>query len=470
MTEAEALAARLKLAPGRLARRRTVQSRRRDPKLRRAREAVAGRVRPELTRGDVYAPYWWDVRLFTLGSIDETVIRFKPDGMPNGFAHRVAETYVRDPATKALPAATAPRARRGTRARRLGRRFRALSIPRAIAADAKERPRRPQRSSTSDPNNWVRARVRLRLVVAGDELTGAPAVRIHPESFGRRFQELRSANNLIANIAGASAGVLYGLGGTILGRAVAAAATLARMAAGVRCGTDRRGLMAWRILASTPAAVVRRRHDRNDDDVLAEAGRRRDLPLHRRADWVMRLRSWRPSRWRAARFRNIRSCGGSGRARRAPRSKSSDARWAATCSCRSSSRSCMLFYYATNRWLGWWQPSGDAVGSQHFELDSARAVADRDFAAGRVHGGVRVSSDSARAGRIDRRALRSPPPRNRHRVRVAGAGVRRRARQLPGLSVVFAAGRVDRAVDDLGADLSALRASCRRCFCTRCST
>ena len=35
-----------------------------------------------LTRGDRYSPYWWEVRLFTLGAIDETVIRLKPDGAP----------------------------------------------------------------------------------------------------------------------------------------------------------------------------------------------------------------------------------------------------------------------------------------------------------------------------------------------------------------------------------------------------
>ena len=33
-----------------------------------------------LTQGDRYSPYWWEVRLFTLGTIDETVVRLKPDG------------------------------------------------------------------------------------------------------------------------------------------------------------------------------------------------------------------------------------------------------------------------------------------------------------------------------------------------------------------------------------------------------
>ena len=43
--------------------------------------------------------------------------------------------------------------------------------------------------------------------------------------------------------------------------------------------------------------------------------------------------------------------------RRADAGRSPAARSAATCSCRSSSALVAAFYYATNRWLGWWQPS-----------------------------------------------------------------------------------------------------------------
>ena len=41
-----------------------------------------------LTQGDRYSPYWWEVRLFTLGTIDETIVRLKPDGTASGFARR----------------------------------------------------------------------------------------------------------------------------------------------------------------------------------------------------------------------------------------------------------------------------------------------------------------------------------------------------------------------------------------------
>ena len=52
-------------------------------------EGGGKRAFADLTKGDRYAPYWWEVRLFTLGSIDETVVRLKPDGAPYGFARRV---------------------------------------------------------------------------------------------------------------------------------------------------------------------------------------------------------------------------------------------------------------------------------------------------------------------------------------------------------------------------------------------
>ena len=61
----------------------------------------------QLARGDRYAPFWWEIRLFTLGAVDETVIRLSPAGMPIGFARRLPETYVRDAARKALDPADA---------------------------------------------------------------------------------------------------------------------------------------------------------------------------------------------------------------------------------------------------------------------------------------------------------------------------------------------------------------------------
>ena len=168
-----------------------------------------------LTKGDRYAPYWWEVRLFTLGAIDEAIVRLKPDGGAAGFGRRLPEDYVRDPARKALDPAAA---RAIAEARARDDWGIALTAYRLL-----EQSQRTQISGRVDHSfTYERseplgdARIRLTLVVAGDELTGiAPFVHI-PESFGRRYQELRSANDLIATLASVSAGVLYGIGGCIL--------------------------------------------------------------------------------------------------------------------------------------------------------------------------------------------------------------------------------------------------------------
>ena len=178
-------------------------------------EGGGRRAFAELTRGDLYAPYWWDVRLFTPGTIEESVIRFKPDGTPYGFNRRVPETYVRDPATKALDATKA----------------RALAEERAHADwrvdfsqyTLLEQSQQTMKNDRIDhafvyerPEKLGDARIRLSLTVQGDELTGVAPFVFVPESFDRRYQELRSANNLIAGAASASAGLLYGIGGCIL--------------------------------------------------------------------------------------------------------------------------------------------------------------------------------------------------------------------------------------------------------------
>ena len=61
-----------------------------------------------------------------------------------------------------------------------------------------------------------------------------------------------------------------------------------------------------------------------------------------------------------------------------------------------------VFYFVTNQWLGWWQPSEALDRSQHSVVRGAGADADLDRAAGRLHGGVRVPRGTAGARCIDR--------------------------------------------------------------------
>lgn len=170
-----------------------------------------------LVAGKAYAPYWWDVRLFKLGEIEEALVRFRPDGTRNGFTRKLPETYVRDPASKALAPEVALALARERASRDWGVDFAPYRLL--------------DQSQQSQPSGRVdhrfvfergdvdigEARVRLQLIVTGDELTQVlPFVHV-PEAFQRRFQEMRSANNTIASLASISAGVFYGIVGCILG-------------------------------------------------------------------------------------------------------------------------------------------------------------------------------------------------------------------------------------------------------------
>jgi hypothetical protein len=60
-------------------------------------------------------------------------------------------------------------------------------------------------------------RFRMSLGVTGDEFTGLLHFVHVPEAFERRFAAMRAANNAIARVASLGAGLLYGIGGCVLG-------------------------------------------------------------------------------------------------------------------------------------------------------------------------------------------------------------------------------------------------------------
>ncbi len=308
-----------------------------------------------LTQGDRYSPYWWEVRLFTLGMIEEVVIRLQPDGTAAGFARRVAENYVRDPARQALDAASA-RTLAETRAREdwgidlAPYRLLEQSQQTQIAG-------RVDHSFTYErPEPLGEARIRLMLVVAGDELIGiAPFVHL-PESFGRRYQELRSANNLIANLASVSAGVLYGIGGCIL-----AVLWLARkhwlvwrppIAAGLLVG----GLLALGSLASSSTAWFGADTTETVATFWAKQGSMAlliavagglgyGLVFMAAESLTRRAFAHHPQLWR------LWSRAGAASPQVAGRTLGGYLFVPLELALVAG------FYYATNRWLGWWQPS-----------------------------------------------------------------------------------------------------------------
>ena len=166
-----------------------------------------------MIEGRLYSPYWWEVRLFKPGETDEARVRFRPDGTPYGFTHKVAEA---EPGA-ALDATAA----------------RSIAEQRAHADWAIDFApyKLLEQSQVRLPNGRIDhsfvyereheqlgdSRYRLRLGVAGDRLVEVTHSVHVPEAFQRRFQEMRFANNAIAQVAGMSAGALYGIGGCVLG-------------------------------------------------------------------------------------------------------------------------------------------------------------------------------------------------------------------------------------------------------------
>ncbi len=351
---ARALAARLELAP---ADARAAVRFSHDSEAQNYIELEGGgkRAFARLTRGGTYAPYWWDVRLFRLGAIDETVVRLRPDGRPDGFERRLPETYVRDPARKSLPESEARQIAETGAKEDL---HIDLSAYRFLEHSQQTQPggRVDQSFTYERPEALGDARVRLRLVVSGDELTGVtPFVHV-PESFDRRFAELRSTNDLIANLATLSAGILYGLGGCVLGVLWLARRHWLEWKPAVVAGLCVGGLLALAKLASAPTAWF----DADTTQTVATfwakqagaavliavaGGLAYALTFMAAESLSRRAFPQQPQLWRlwsreAGATRQI-----AGRTLGGYLFVAIDLAFIAA------------FYYATNRWLGWWQPS-----------------------------------------------------------------------------------------------------------------
>ncbi len=166
--------------------------------------------------GDEFSLYKWRVRLYTPGEEREVQIAFTPDGRPSGFFSKVAEAQpgaaLSSDDARALATATATRDWAVDFARY-----------RPLTASAVTRPGKRvdheyiyERKLENAPSIGE-GRLRLRLIVSGDRLTRVQRFIFVPEAFARRYETLRSANNTIAAFASVGAGLLYGLGGCLIG-------------------------------------------------------------------------------------------------------------------------------------------------------------------------------------------------------------------------------------------------------------
>ena len=166
-----------------------------------------------LLRDRLYDAFTWRVRLFKDGDPHEATLQFAPDGRPIGFTEKLKE----DAPGAALDADAARRlAEAGATARwnvDLGR-F-------ALVEQGQER--RPSgridHTFTYERSDVTlnEGRIRLRLDVGGDRLTGVTHVIKIPEAFTRRYATMRSANELIGIGSAVGLALLYVGGGIGVG-------------------------------------------------------------------------------------------------------------------------------------------------------------------------------------------------------------------------------------------------------------
>ncbi len=172
-------------------------------------------LKPLLGSGE-FTLYKWRVRLFTPGVEREVQIAFTPDGRPAGFFVRVPEA-----------AAGASLSADDARALAIAAATKDWNVDfthyRALTASATTRPGKRidhefvyERTGADTPAIGD-GRLRLTMVVSGDRLTRLSRTIYVPEAFARRYATLRSVNNNIAAGASVAAGLLYGLGGCLIG-------------------------------------------------------------------------------------------------------------------------------------------------------------------------------------------------------------------------------------------------------------
>jgi len=166
-----------------------------------------------LLRDRLYDAFQWRVRHFTEGETNETTIHFAPDGRPIGFAEKLKED-----APGAALDATAARAIAETGA--TSRWSVDLSKFALVEQGQERRPSgRVDHTFTYERRDVTLndGRIRMRLEVGGDRLTGVSHFIKVPEAFTRRYASMRSANELFGVGSAVGLALLYVVGGIGVG-------------------------------------------------------------------------------------------------------------------------------------------------------------------------------------------------------------------------------------------------------------
>lgn len=155
---------------------------------------------------------WW-VRLFSEGQEEELGVGFFPDGQLAGFAFRQPEN---NPGAD-LPEPEALALTEAAITSLLGEQFADYHLLNSAVV-------RQTRGRADHRFTWEHkhlqageARFRLEALLAGDQLVSLVRIKHIPQAFEQRFGEMRALNQRISQVANALMGLVFGLGGFLLG-------------------------------------------------------------------------------------------------------------------------------------------------------------------------------------------------------------------------------------------------------------
>ncbi len=168
----------------------------------------------EMMHTKLFEPYTWQVRHFKEKTTEEVHISFTPDGAPYRFTQKLAETDMR-------PTLSFEEAR--TRAQEIAVNDWGISFePYEEIETSKDQKPNGRLDHTfvyqrKDAQLGQEGKYRLRLVVSGDIVTEVNPFVFIPETFTRRYNEMRASNNTISTMGAMGFLLLYAFLGCIVG-------------------------------------------------------------------------------------------------------------------------------------------------------------------------------------------------------------------------------------------------------------
>ncbi len=167
----------------------------------------------ELLRTKEYEPYQWHVRHFQEKNTHEVSIFFTPDGTLYGFTAKLPETEIK-------PTVTTQEARELAQATATNEWNISFESYKEIEASKDLKPcGRLDHSfvyERTDAHLGTEGKYRLKLLVCGDTVTEVNRFVFIPETFTRRFQEMRSSNTTILTFGTLGLQLLYIFAGCLI--------------------------------------------------------------------------------------------------------------------------------------------------------------------------------------------------------------------------------------------------------------